>query len=99
MLLKQICLNVGLLINRRFKEAHLLLAFYHEFKYFFFVTWTDWSFVKSLKKDASGITSLGENGILKSDTRDKANICNRQFELAFTRETDDDLPSKGDTVV
>ena len=56
-----------------------------------------WSFVKSLKKDASGITSLRENGILESDTRDKANICNRQFELAFTRETDDDLPSKGDS--
>ena len=56
-----------------------------------------WSFVKSLKKDASGITSLRENGILKSDTRDKANICNRQFELAFTRKTDDDLPSKGDS--
>ncbi|MES9951110.1 MAG: hypothetical protein ABW118_19300, partial [Candidatus Thiodiazotropha sp.] len=36
-----------------------------------------WSFVKSLKKDAFGITSLRENGILKTDTLDKANICNR----------------------
>ena len=46
-----------------------------------------WSFVKSLKKDASGITSLRENGILKTDTIDKANICNQQFQSAFTRET------------
>ena len=36
-----------------------------------------WSFVKSLKKGASGITSLRENGILKTDTVEKANICNR----------------------
>ena len=34
-----------------------------------------WSFVKSLKKDASGINTLRENGILKTDTLDKANIC------------------------
>ena len=33
-----------------------------------------WSFVKSLKKDAFGINSLRENGILKTDTLDKANI-------------------------
>ena len=29
-----------------------------------------------LKKDAFGINSLRENGILKTDTFDKANICN-----------------------
>ena len=54
-----------------------------------------WSFVKSLKKDASGINTLRENGILKTDTLDKANICNRQFQSAFTRETNDEIPSKG----
>ena len=54
-----------------------------------------WSFVKSLKKDASGINTLRENGILKTDTLDKANICNRQFQSAFTRESDDEIPSKG----
>ena len=54
-----------------------------------------WSFVKSLKKDASGITSLRENGILKTDTVDKANICNEQFQSAFTRETDSEILSKG----
>ena len=54
-----------------------------------------WSFVKSLKKDASGINTLRENGILKTDTLDKANICNRQFQSAFTRESNDEIPSKG----
>ena len=54
-----------------------------------------WSFVMSLKKDASGITSLRENGILKTDTVDKANICNKQFQSAFTRETDSEILSKG----
>ena len=54
-----------------------------------------WSFVNSLKKDAFGINSLRENGILKTDTLDKANICNRQFESAFTREPDTEIPSKG----
>ena len=54
-----------------------------------------WSFVKSLKKDAFGINSLRENGILKTDTLDKANFCNRQFESAFTRESDTEIPSIG----
>ena len=54
-----------------------------------------WSFVKSLKKEAFGITSLRGNGILKTDPRDKANVCNKQFQSWFTRETDGELPSKG----
>ena len=32
---------------------------------------------------------------MKSDTLDKANICNRQFQSAFTRVPDDEIPSKG----
>ena len=51
--------------------------------------------IKSLKKDAPWITSLRENGILKTDTVDKANICNKQFHSAFTCETDSEIPSKG----
>ena len=54
-----------------------------------------WSFVKSLKKDTLGITSLRENGILKTDTVNKANICNKQFQSASTHETDSEIPSKG----
>ena len=53
-----------------------------------------WSFIKSLKKDAFGITSLRENGILKTASKEKANICNRQFQSAFTREDDSDPPSR-----
>ena len=54
-----------------------------------------WAFIKSPKKDAFGITSLRENGILKTDAKEKANICNRQSQSAFTREDDSDPPSKG----
>ena len=54
-----------------------------------------WSFVKSLKNDAFGINTLRENGFLKTNTLDKANICNRQFQSAFTRESDAEIPSKG----
>ena len=32
---------------------------------------------------------------MKTDTLDKANIFNRQFQSAFTRESDDEIPSKG----
>ena len=53
------------------------------------------SFIKPLKKDAFGITSLRENGILKTDAKEKANICKRQLQSAFTCEGDSDPPSKG----
>ena len=54
-----------------------------------------WSFVKSLGRDASGISALRENGVLGTDTLDKANICNGQFRSAFTRESDGEIPFKG----
>ena len=54
-----------------------------------------WSFVKSHKNDNFGISTLRENGILKTDTLDKANNCKRQFQSAFTRESDIEIPSKG----
>ena len=54
-----------------------------------------WSFVKYLKEDAFGIVSLRENGILKTDTLEKADICNRQFQSAFTRESDTEILYKG----
>ena len=54
-----------------------------------------WSFVKSLKKDASGINTLRENGILKTDTLDRASICDRQFRSAFAREAGGGIPSGG----
>ena len=42
-----------------------------------------------------GSTRLGENGILKTDPLDTANICNRQFQSAFTRESYAEIPLKG----
>ena len=42
-----------------------------------------------------GVTVLRENGILITDTLDKANICNMQFQSAFTRESDYEIPCKG----
>ena len=53
------------------------------------------SFVKSLKKVAFGITTLRENGILKTDTVDKANICIKQLQSAFMRESNSGIPCKG----
>ena len=38
----------------------------------------------SIKKDAFGSTSFRENVILKTETKDKANICKRQFQSALT---------------
>ncbi|MES9904902.1 MAG: reverse transcriptase family protein [Sedimenticola sp.] len=54
-----------------------------------------WSFIKSQKNDSSNIASLRDNGILKSDTKTKANILNSQFKSVFTSEPDGALPNKG----
>ena len=47
------------------------------------------SFVMSLKK-----TRQGSPRILKTDTVDKANICNKQFQSVLMHETDSEIPSK-----
>ena len=44
------------------------------------------------------INTLREDEILKTDTLDKANICNRQLQSAFSRESDTEIPSKGTTL-
>ena len=54
-----------------------------------------WSFVKRLKKDTLWISILRENGVLKTDTLDMANICYNQFQSAFTGESDSEIPCKG----
>ena len=56
-----------------------------------------WSFV-SLKNDVFGINTLRgkwKMGNLKTETLDKANICKRHFQSAFTRDSDNEIPSKG----
>ena len=51
--------------------------------------------VKCLKIDMSGITTLRENRILKTDTLDMAKICSRQFQPAFTHKSNDEIPFRG----
>ena len=44
-----------------------------------------------LEKDTFGITSHRENGILKPDTKDKANICNKSNQPSHVIEADSKL--------
>ena len=48
-----------------------------------------------LKKTRMGSHHSEKTEILKTDSKEKANICNRQFQSAFTREDHSDPPSKG----
>ena len=45
-----------------------------------------WSFMKSLKNDSSGISSLRHNGVLISENSHKAEALNYQFKSVFTEE-------------
>ena len=57
----------------------------------------------ALPRGATGLSAVCDCGIsrsysltiLNTDSKEKANICYRQFQLAFTREDDSDPPSKG----
>ena len=54
-----------------------------------------WSFIKSLKTDSFGISTLRHNGILVSDNAKKAEVLNSQFKSVFTDEDVDTLPNLG----
>ena len=56
-----------------------------------------WSFIKSKRADSSGVAPLSRDGTLFSDSNTKANILNDQFTSVFSRETTDEIPSKGDS--
>ena len=51
------------------------------------------SFVKSLRRDNSGIAPLKEHGRLHDNPKDKADILNRQYESTWTKEDKDDIPN------
>ena len=51
-----------------------------------------WRYIKSKKQDSSGIAPLKSKGKLFSESRDKANILNSQFESVFSNETPSALP-------
>ena len=48
-----------------------------------------WSFIKSLRKDSSGVAPLKDRGKMHVDPVDKANILNRQYESVYTREDEE----------
>ena len=50
------------------------------------------SFIKSLKKDNSGIAPLKDRGKVHADPLDKANILNHHYESVYTREDKGDIP-------
>jgi hypothetical protein len=52
-------------------------------------------FVKSLKKDASGVAPLKKDGVLVSDAKGKANILNHQYASVFTEENTETVPDLG----
>ena len=51
------------------------------------------SFVKSLRRDNSGIALLREHGRLHDDPKDKDDILNWQYESAWTKEDKDGIPN------
>ena len=50
------------------------------------------SFIKSLKKDSSGVAPIRDQGKLHSGPADKANILNRQYQSEFTDEDKSETP-------
>ena len=48
-----------------------------------------WNYIKSLRKDSTGIASLKDNGRLFNASEDKADILNRQYQSVFTQEDPD----------
>ncbi len=48
-----------------------------------------WSFIKIQQNENSGVSPLRQNGVLASDTKEKAEILNKQFCSVFTKETSD----------
>ncbi|XP_052261072.1 uncharacterized protein LOC127865168 [Dreissena polymorpha] len=52
-----------------------------------------WNYIKSLRKDNSGIAPLKDNGRLFNLPKDKADILNKQYMSVFTQEDGNDVPS------
>ena len=56
-----------------------------------------WSFIKSLKKDSTGIQVLEVDGNQLTTSADKAEALNSHFKSVFTNEPSTSLPNKGPT--
>jgi hypothetical protein len=53
------------------------------------------SYIKNTRSDNSGVAPLRKEGKLITETEEKANILNQQFQSVFTNETDLNIPDKG----
>ena len=51
-----------------------------------------WRYVKSLRRDNSGISPLKQDGKLHNDPKDKAEILNNQFKSVFTQPSATEIP-------
>ena len=51
-----------------------------------------WRYVKSLRRDNSGISPLKQDGKLHNDSNDKAEILNNQFKSVFTQPSESEIP-------
>ena len=56
-----------------------------------------WAYIKSLRKDSSGIAPLKDNRTLHANAKDKADILNRQYESTWTREDNTSIPTPDGT--
>ena len=54
-----------------------------------------WNFIKSRKKDSTGVAPLKKDGLTFSDSLNKANIMGDQFCSVFTQEDTSELPDCG----
>ena len=55
-----------------------------------------WSFIKSKGQETNGVPPLkNKEGFLKSDSQNKANILNEQFQSVYTQEDTSSIPNKG----
>ena len=54
-----------------------------------------WSYIKSKRCDASGVSPLKQDGVIYSSPKSQANALNRQFSSVFTTEDLASLPDKG----
>ena len=59
-----------------------------------------WSFIKSKKQDNSGVAPLkANNGIIHSDSNNKAEILNARFKSTYTQEDTTKLPDLGESSI
>ena len=54
-----------------------------------------WGYIKSLKKDASGVSPLKKDGVFVSDSKGKADILNQPYASVFTEVDIDSDPDLG----